>query len=48
MPQDLNHPAWAVSIGMVLYAHRTRTTRAAESNNSSLRDKFRAMFASSF
>jgi cell division protein FtsA len=48
MPQDLNHPAWAVSIGMVLYAHRTRTTRAAENNNGSLRDKVRAMFASSF
>jgi cell division protein FtsA len=48
MPQDLIHPAWAVSIGMVLYAHRTRTTRAAEDNNSSLRDKVRAMFASSF
>ena len=25
MPQELNHPSWAVSIGMVLYAHRTRT-----------------------
>jgi len=48
MPQDLIHPAWAVSIGMVLYAHRTRMTRAAENNNSSLRDKVRAMFASSF
>ena len=39
MPQELNHPAWAVGIGMVLYAHRTRTTRAAEGNNSSLRDQ---------
>jgi cell division protein FtsA len=48
MPQDLNHPAWAVGIGMVLYAHRTCMTRAAEDNNSSLRDKLRAMFAASF
>ncbi len=46
MPADLNHPAYAVAIGMVLYAHRTRTTRAAEDN--SLRAKLRAMFAASF
>jgi cell division protein FtsA len=48
MPQELNHPSWAVAIGMVLYAHRTSMTRAAEDNNSSLRDKLRAMFAASF
>jgi cell division protein FtsA len=48
MPQELNHPAWAVAIGMVLYAHRTRMTRAAEESSSSLRDKLRAMFAASF
>ena len=48
MPQELNHPAWAVAIGMVLYANRTRMTRAAEENNSSLRNKLRAMFAASF
>ena len=48
MPQDLNHPAWAVGIGMVLYAHRTCITREAEDNNSSLRDRLRAMFAASF
>ncbi|MGO8756959.1 MAG: cell division protein FtsA [Terracidiphilus sp.] len=48
MPSELNHPAWAVGIGMVLYAHRTRMTRAAESSDSSLRNKLRAMFAASF
>jgi len=48
MPQELNHPAWAVGIGMVLYAHRTCMTREAEDNNSSLRDRLRAMFAASF
>ena len=47
MPAELNHPAWAVSIGMVLYAHRTQTMRAAEDNRS-LRAKLRAMFAASF
>jgi cell division protein FtsA len=46
MPADLNHPAYAVAIGMVLYAHRTRMTRAAEDN--SLRARLRAMFAASF
>ncbi len=46
MPAELNHPAYAVAIGMVLYAHRTRMTRAAEDN--SLRAKLRAMFAASF
>jgi cell division protein FtsA len=48
MPQELNHPAWAVAIGIVLYANRTRMTRAAEENNSSLRNKLRAVFAASF
>ncbi len=48
MPSELSHPAYAVAIGMVLYAHRTRMTRAAEDSNSSLRDKLRAMFAASF
>jgi cell division protein FtsA len=47
MPAELNHPAWAASIGMVLYAHRTRAMRAAEDNRS-LRAKLRAMFAASF
>jgi cell division protein FtsA len=46
MPSELNHPSFAVAIGMVLYAHRTRATRAAEDN--SLRAKLRAMFAASF
>jgi cell division protein FtsA len=47
MPAELNHPSWAASIGMVLYAHRTRAMREAEDNRS-LRAKLRAMFATSF
>jgi len=47
MPAALNHPSWAVSIGMVLYAHRTRAMRDAEDNRS-LRARLRAMFATSF
>ena len=47
MPSELNHPAWAVALGMVLYAHRTTVTRAAE-DNISLRARLRAMFAASF
>jgi cell division protein FtsA len=46
MPAELIHPGFAVPIGMLLYAHRTRVTRAAESNN--LRSKLRAIFAASF
>ena len=46
MPAELNHPAYAVTIGMLLYAHRTRTTRAQEDH--SLRAKLRAVFAASF
>jgi cell division protein FtsA len=46
MPSELIHPAYAVPIGMLLYAHRTRATRAAEDN--SLRARLRAMFAASF
>jgi len=46
MPSEMNHPAWAVAIGMVLYAHRTRMTRASEDH--SLKAKLRAMFAASF
>jgi cell division protein FtsA len=46
MPSELIHPAYAVAIGMVLYAHRTRMTRANE--DTSLRAKLRAMFAASF
>ena len=46
MPGELVHPGFATAIGMLLYAHRTRVTRAAENN--SLRDKLRAIFASSF
>ncbi|MGA3034154.1 MAG: cell division protein FtsA [Terracidiphilus sp.] len=46
MPSELNHPAYAVAVGMLLYAHRTRTTRAQEDN--SLRARLRAMFATSF
>ncbi|MGB8261492.1 MAG: cell division protein FtsA, partial [Terracidiphilus sp.] len=46
MPGELAHPGFSTAIGMLLYAHRTRVTRAAESN--SLRAKLRAIFASSF
>src|SRR5580692_982952 len=46
MPGQLVHPGFAVAIGMLLYAHRTRVTRAAENN--SLRAKLRSIFASSF
>ncbi len=47
MPAELNHPSWSAAIGMVLYANRTRSTRAAEETRS-LRAKLRAMFAASF
>ena len=43
MPGELAHPSFSVAIGMLLYAHRTRMTRAAEDN--SLRAKLRAMLA---
>lgn len=46
MPEELNHPAWAVSIGMVLYAHRTRMKRATEDH--SLRARLRDLFAASY
>jgi len=46
MPGELVHPGFATAIGMLLYAHRARVTRAAESN--SLRSKLRAIFAASF
>src|SRR5271170_2324717 len=46
MPSELVHPGYATVIGMLLYAHRTRVTRAAENN--SLRAKLRAIFAASF
>ena len=46
MPGELVHPSFATAIGMLLYAHRTRVTRAAEENN--LRARLRAIFAASF
>jgi cell division protein FtsA len=46
MPGDLVSPGFAMPIGMLLYSHRTRVTRAAENN--SLRAKLRAIFAASF
>jgi cell division protein FtsA len=46
MPGELISPAYATAIGMLLYAHRTRVTRAAENNG--LRAKLRAIFAASF
>ena len=46
MPGELVHPGFATAVGMLLYAHRIRVTRAAEENG--LRSKLRAMFAASF
>jgi cell division protein FtsA len=46
MPGELVHPSFATAIGMLLYAHRTRMTRAAEDNT--LRSKLRSIFAASF
>jgi cell division protein FtsA len=46
MPAELVHPSYSTAIGMLLYAHRTRVTKAAENN--SLRAKLRAIFAASF
>ncbi|MGA3048674.1 MAG: cell division protein FtsA [Terracidiphilus sp.] len=46
MPGELVHPGFATAIGMLLYAHRSRVTRAAENN--SLRSKLRSLFAASF
>jgi cell division protein FtsA len=46
MPGEMAHPSFSTAIGMLLYAHRTRVTRAAENNG--LRAKLRAIFASSF
>ncbi len=46
MPGELVHPRYSTVIGMLLYAHRTRVTRAAESNG--LRSKLRAIFAASY
>jgi cell division protein FtsA len=46
MPGELAHPGFSAAIGMLLYAHRTKMNRAAES--SSLRSKLRAMFAASY
>jgi cell division protein FtsA len=46
MPGELAHPSFSVAIGMLMYAHRTRNSRAQEDN--SLRARLRAMFAASF
>jgi cell division protein FtsA len=46
MPVDLVNPSFSTMIGMMLYVHRTRTTRAAE--GVSLRARFRDIFAASF
>jgi len=46
MPGELVHPGFSAAIGMLLYAHRTRMTRAAEDN--SLRARLRAALAASF
>jgi cell division protein FtsA len=46
MPGELVHPSFATVIGMLLYAHRMRISRANEDH--SLLAKVRAMFAASF
>ncbi|MGB6975514.1 MAG: cell division protein FtsA [Terracidiphilus sp.] len=46
MPGELVNPSFATAVGMLLYVHRTRVSRAAENN--SLRSKLRALFASSY
>jgi cell division protein FtsA len=46
MPGELVDPGFSTVIGMLLYTHRTRVTRAAEDN--SLRSKLRAIFAASY
>jgi cell division protein FtsA len=46
MPVELVNPTYATAIGMLLYAHRTRVTRAAENNG--LGARLRALFAASF
>jgi len=46
MAGELVHPSFAAAIGMLLYAHRTSVTRAAEANT--LRGKLRAIFAATF
>ena len=46
MPGELAHPSFSVAIGMLMYAHRTRNSRAQEDN--SFRARLRAMFAASF
>jgi cell division protein FtsA len=46
LPAELVHPGFSTAIGMLLYTHRTRATRAAEIHN--LRTRLRALFAASF
>lgn len=46
MPGELVHPSYAAAIGMLLYAHRTRAARAAETRT--LRSRLRAIFAASY
>jgi cell division protein FtsA len=46
MPAELANPGFATAIGILLYAHSTRVTRAAENNG--LRSKLRAIFAASY
>lgn len=45
MPGELQQPEYAVLVGLMLYAHRTRTIRAQQEGT--LRAKLRSMFAGS-
>jgi cell division protein FtsA len=46
IPDELVHPGFSTAIGMLLYSHRTRASRASEIHN--LRARLRALFATSF
>jgi cell division protein FtsA len=46
MPGDMASPSYATAIGLLLYAHRTRVSRAAEKNG--LRARLRSIFAASY
>jgi cell division protein FtsA len=46
MPAELVTPGFSTAIGMLLYTHRTRVTRAAESTG--FRSKLRSIFAASY
>jgi cell division protein FtsA len=46
MPVELVNPGFSTAIGLMLYVHRTRTARAAESV--SMKARLRDLFAANF